>query len=91
MPGSHSSVGPKTSLSDMPSNDYHRLPVTDKQLRFARQIAARSALDLPPEVQQDRRAMSAWTTRTGQNRTEHRRSRVTRRPDRWRLPSASPG
>lgn len=60
MPGSHSSVGPKTSLSDMPSNDYHRIPVTDKQLRFARQIAARSALDLPPEVQQDRRAMSAW-------------------------------
>jgi len=42
------------------SNDYHRLPVSDKQLRFARQIAARAALDLPADVQQDRRAMSAW-------------------------------
>ena len=42
------------------SNDYHHLPVSDKQLRFARAIAARAALDLPPEVQTDRRAMSAW-------------------------------
>ena len=42
------------------SNDYHRLPVSDKQLRFARQIAARGALDLPAEAQGDRRAMSAW-------------------------------
>lgn len=43
-----------------PSNDYHQLPVSDKQLRFARQIAARAALELPAEAQQDRRAMSAW-------------------------------
>lgn len=43
-----------------PSNDYHQLPVSAKQLRFARSIAARSALTLPDEVQQDRRAMSAW-------------------------------
>lgn len=53
-----------TPLSDLPlagsSNDYHHLPVSDKQLRFARQIAARGALELPPEAQQDRRAMSAW-------------------------------
>ncbi len=50
----------QTSLSDLPTNDYHQIPVTDKQLRFARQIASRRALDLPAEVQQDRRAMSAW-------------------------------
>lgn len=42
------------------SNDYHHLPVSDKQLRFARRIAARAALELPPEAQADRRAMSAW-------------------------------
>ena len=42
------------------SNDYHHLPVSDKQLRFARQIAARSSLELPGDVIQDRRAMSAW-------------------------------
>ena len=43
-----------------PSNDYHHLPVSHKQLRFARAIAARAALKLPDEVMQDRRAMSAW-------------------------------
>lgn len=42
------------------SNDYHRLPVTDRQLRLAREIASRRAVELPDEVQQDRRAMSAW-------------------------------
>jgi hypothetical protein len=49
----------QTRLSSS-SNDYHRLPVSEKQLRFARQIASRAALELPAEVQQDRRAMSAW-------------------------------
>ena len=42
------------------TNDYHRLPASDKQLRFARQIAARAALELPAELHQDRRALSAW-------------------------------
>ena len=51
---------PSTPFPDQPSNDYHQLPVSDKQLRYARQIAARGALVLPAEVQQDRRAMSAW-------------------------------
>ncbi len=50
---------PRTGLSPS-SNDYHHLPVSDKQLRYARQIASRAALDLPADVQQDRRAMSAW-------------------------------
>jgi hypothetical protein len=49
-----------TYNSDLPSNDYHMIPVTEKQLRYARQIAARSSLVLPDEVQQDRRAMSTW-------------------------------
>jgi len=43
-----------------PSNDYHQIPVSDKQLRFARQIAARASLELPDDVIQDRRAMSSW-------------------------------
>ena len=53
---------PHTPLAKLnsSSNDYHQLPVSDKQLRFARQIATRAALELPAEAQQDRRAMSAW-------------------------------
>lgn len=47
-------------LSDLPTHDYHQIPVSEKQLRFARQIAARTAQELPAEVQQDRRAISAW-------------------------------
>ena len=43
-----------------PSNDYHHLPVSHKQLRFAKVIAARASLELPDDVIQDRRAMSAW-------------------------------
>lgn len=45
---------------DLPSNDYHFLPATEKQLRYARDIAARRALELPSEVQQDRRTLSSW-------------------------------
>lgn len=43
-----------------PTNDYHHLPVSDKQLRFAQAIAARGRLELPDEVIQDRRRLSAW-------------------------------
>ena len=43
-----------------PTNDYHQLPVSDKQLRFARSLAARAAVALPGDVIQDRRALSAW-------------------------------
>lgn len=42
------------------TNDYHRLPASEKQLRFAAALAERSALDLPAEVRADRRALSAW-------------------------------
>ncbi|MBO9445852.1 hypothetical protein [Ruegeria sp. R14_0] len=43
-----------------PTNDYHLLPVTDRQMRYARAIAQQSALEIPVEAQRDRRSMSAW-------------------------------
>lgn len=50
----------KASWRDGPSNDYHLLPVTEKQMRYARVIARNSALEIPVEAQRDRRALSAW-------------------------------
>lgn len=49
-----------TPFMDAGSNDYHRLPVTDRQLAYARQIAARAELDIPEDAQSDRRTLSAW-------------------------------
>ena len=45
---------------EIQTNDYHRLPVTEKQLSFARQIAQRTGQVLPWEAQQDRQALSRW-------------------------------
>ncbi len=42
------------------SNDYHQLPATEKQLRFARKIAQGAGVSLPWDVQQDRRTLSIW-------------------------------
>ena len=42
------------------SNDYHLLPVTEKQLHFARAIAHRTGQTLPWDAQQDRHALSSW-------------------------------
>ncbi|WP_108485473.1 hypothetical protein [Oceaniglobus ichthyenteri] len=42
------------------SNDYHHLPVTDRQIRFAQHIAQMRGVDLPADVQDDRRALSSW-------------------------------
>lgn len=42
------------------SNDYHQIPVTEKQLTYARQISMRSGVVLPWEVQQNRYALSRW-------------------------------
>ncbi|MFY2824389.1 hypothetical protein [Ruegeria sp. MALMAid1280] len=50
----------QNSASSGPTNDYHLLPVTDRQMRYARAIAEQSALDIPVEAQRDRRSMSAW-------------------------------
>ena len=43
-----------------PSNEYHLLPVRDRQMRYARAIAQQSALEIPVEAQRDRKSMSAW-------------------------------
>lgn len=42
------------------SNDYHVLPATQKQIVYARQIAARTGSVLPKEAVSDRAALSAW-------------------------------
>ena len=42
------------------SNDYHKLPATEKQLQFARKIAQETGVSLPWDVQQDRRTLSSW-------------------------------
>ena len=38
----------------------HALPATPKQIAYARALSARNQTLLPWEVQQDRRALSAW-------------------------------
>ena len=42
------------------SNDYHRVPATEKQIRFARSIAQRANIMLPWDVQEDRQTLSTW-------------------------------
>lgn len=41
-------------------DDPQRLPVTERQLSYARSLALRNQTLLPWEVQQDRRSLSAW-------------------------------
>ncbi|MEM8870678.1 MAG: hypothetical protein AAGB10_12210 [Pseudomonadota bacterium] len=50
----------RDAVSVQDSNDYHVLPVTEKQLRFARQLATRTSTELPAEVQGNRRLLSQW-------------------------------
>lgn len=47
-------------LFEAASNDYHQLPASEKQLRFARALATRTATVLPYEVQTDRKRLSDW-------------------------------
>lgn len=42
------------------SNDYHVLPPTEKQIRFARSLALRTREELPAELTSDRRRLSRW-------------------------------
>ena len=42
------------------TNDYHQLPVSEKQVSFARQIAARTRKPLPEEALASREALSRW-------------------------------
>ncbi len=48
------------SMAPSHSNDYHRIPATEKQITFAKQIAQRLEVVLPWETQQDRYALSRW-------------------------------
>ena len=50
-------------MSALSTNDYHHLPASEKQLRYARALAARAAVDLPRDVIEDRRALSDWIDR----------------------------
>jgi len=50
----------QAAVAPSPSNDYHQVPITEKQLTFARQISVRSGVVLPWEVQQNRYALSRW-------------------------------
>lgn len=45
------------------TNDYHTLPATERQRSFARRIAAQARIDLPGDVETDRRALSDWIDR----------------------------
>lgn len=53
-------ISPSSSGAGFQTNDYHRLPVTEKQLKFARALAQKTGVTLPWEVQQDRQALSSW-------------------------------
>jgi hypothetical protein len=53
-------AGSESSSMGIQSNDYHRLPVTEKQLNYARQISLRTGYVLSWETQQDRQALSRW-------------------------------
>lgn len=54
---------PSSNAMGTSSNDYHLLPVTEKQAHFARAIAKRTGQALPADVQQDRHALSAWISK----------------------------
>jgi hypothetical protein len=51
---------PRTVAAAGDSNDYHRLPVSEKQLRLARQIAARNRIAVPDAALSDRTRLSQW-------------------------------
>lgn len=55
-----SSVETDSSSHNIQTNDYYRLPVTEKQLNYARQISQKTGNVLPWETQQDRKALSRW-------------------------------
>lgn len=42
------------------NQDYHLLPVTEKQVRYARELASRAGVALPRDAQQSRVALSQW-------------------------------
>ena len=42
------------------TNDYHHMPASEKQLRYARQLAGRLHRSLPDAATRDRRSLSNW-------------------------------
>ena len=51
---------PSSDVVGFSSNDYHVLPVTEKQLQFARVVSERTGKPLSEDIQHDRQALSAW-------------------------------
>lgn len=50
----------ETTATSFNSNDYHVVPATEKQIRFARNIAQRTRVELPADLTSDRRRLSRW-------------------------------
>lgn len=67
----------EASMGRPSSNDYHQLPATEKQLKFAREISQRAGIMLPWDVQQDRRMLSIWID---ENRSKLSSGRVSNEP-----------
>jgi len=65
---------PELAAGRPSSNDYHHLPATEKQIRFAREIAQGSGITLPWDTQQDRRLLSAWIDENKSKLSPHRTS-----------------
>lgn len=53
---------PNLSQSNDPiiSNDYHHLPATEKQIKYAQTLAAKTGVGVPDDVLQDRHRISGW-------------------------------
>ena len=54
------STSTDTTAASFNSNDYHVVPATEKQIRFARNIAQRAKVELPTELTSDRHRLSRW-------------------------------
>ena len=54
------STSTDTTAASFNSNDYHVVPATEKQIRFARNIAQRTKVELPTELTSDRHRLSRW-------------------------------
>lgn len=52
--------------------DYHILPATEKQVMFARHLAARAKAELPDEIVGDRQRLSRWIDAHKQPQIESR-------------------
>ncbi|MEP3333543.1 hypothetical protein [Sedimentitalea sp.] len=53
-------TSPDQAVASFSSNDYHMVPATEKQIKFARHIALRAKVELPADVASDRHRLSQW-------------------------------